>query len=89
MLTASTAANSASAANASPRLNFFLKGVFFLTQRLLPLLADGASMGQIKQAARKDGLQTLLHSALNKVRDGVTTLDEAFSVCATQSEMFE
>ena len=44
---------------------------------------------QGKQAARKEGLQTLLQSALNKVREGVTTLDEAFSVCATQSEMFE
>ena len=62
---------------------------FVVGDTVKTLLADGAAMGQIKQAARKDGLQTLLHSALNKVRDGVTTLDEAFSVCATQSEMFE
>jgi hypothetical protein len=30
-----------------------------------------------------------LEGALHKVRDGVTTLDEAFSVCATQAELIE
>jgi hypothetical protein len=31
----------------------------------------------------------LLQSSLNKVRDGMTTLDEALSVCATQAELME
>ncbi len=62
---------------------------FVLTESIKRLLADGAKMHQIKKQAQQEGLQTLLQSALHKVRDGVTTLDEAFSVCSTQSEMEE
>ena len=62
---------------------------FVITERVKRLMAEGATVGQIALAATQDGLQTLLQSALHTVRDGVTTLDEAFSVCATQSEMLE
>ena len=58
---------------------------FLLTDKVKALITGGASIHQVKQEAGREGLQTLLQSALNKVRDGVTTLDEAFSVCATQS----
>jgi type II secretory ATPase GspE/PulE/Tfp pilus assembly ATPase PilB-like protein len=60
---------------------------FILTERIKQLIAEGARMHQVAQAAHEEGLQSLLESALHKVRDGVTTLDEAFSVCATQSEL--
>ncbi len=62
---------------------------FVISDAVKALIGQGAPMQQIKQAAQQDGLQTLLQSALNKVRAGVTTLEEAFSVCATQSELFE
>ena len=62
---------------------------FVITDAIKALVADGAKLHEVRQAAQREGLQTLLQSALNKVRDGVTTLDEAFSICATQSEMME
>ena len=62
---------------------------FVITDAIKALIAEEAKLHEIRQQAKRDGLQTLLQSALNKVRDGVTTLDEAFSVCATQSELFE
>ena len=62
---------------------------FVISERIKTLIAEDLSAQQIRQEAQKEGLQTLLQSALNKVRDGMTTLDEAFSVCATQSEMME
>jgi type II secretory ATPase GspE/PulE/Tfp pilus assembly ATPase PilB-like protein len=62
---------------------------FVITERIKTLVAEGAGAHHVKQAAREEGLQSLLQSALNKVREGVTTLDEALSVCATQSEVAE
>ena len=62
---------------------------FVISDRIKAMIAEGAKLHEIKQAAQEEGLHTLLQSALNKVRDGVTTLEEAFSVCATQSEMLE
>ena len=62
---------------------------FVISDRIKALIAEGATALQVKQAAQQEGLQTLLQSALNKVRNGVTTLDEAFSVCATQLELLE
>ncbi len=62
---------------------------FVITDTIKTLVAEGAKLHELRRAARRDGLQTLLQSALNKACEGVTTLDEAFSVCATQSEMLE
>ena len=62
---------------------------FVISDTIKALIADGAKLHEVKHLAQQEGLQTLLQSALNKVRDGVTTLDEAFSVCATQSELLE
>jgi len=62
---------------------------FVISDAIKTLIAEGATAHQLKQAAQRDGLQTLLQSSLNKVRAGTTTLEEAFSVCATQSELFE
>ena len=60
---------------------------FVLTDAIKTLLAEGAKMHEVRRQAQKEGLQSLLQSALRKVREGVTTLDEALSVCSTQSEM--
>ena len=60
---------------------------FMITEAVKELIAQAAPMHRIQEQTRQDGFQTLLQSALNKVREGVTTLDEAFSVCATQSDL--
>ena len=62
---------------------------FLISEPVKALVAERAPLSQIRPLARKEGLQTLLQSALNKVRDGVTTLEEALSICATQSELSE
>ena len=62
---------------------------FVIGDAMKALIAEGARLHELKQAAKREGLQSLLENGLKKVRDGITTLDEAFSVCATQSEMVE
>ena len=62
---------------------------FLITDKVKELIAQNAGFQQIKEAAQKDGLQTLLEAAFNKVREGVTTLDEALSICSTQGDIFE
>ena len=62
---------------------------FIFNDRVKALVAAGATIGELREEAVRGGFQTLLQSALNKVRVGVTTLEEALSVCATQSEMVE
>jgi len=62
---------------------------FVISDKIKSHIAEGATIRQVKDAAEKEGLQTLFQSALNKVRDGMTTLDETFSVCATQAELME
>ena len=62
---------------------------FVITEAVKALVAEGAPLQQVKHAAQQGGLRTLFEGALRKVRDGRTTLEEAFSVCATQSELIE
>ena len=62
---------------------------FVITETIKSMIAEGASLPKVREQAVKDGLQTLLRSALNKVREGMTTLDEALSVCATQADLLE
>ena len=62
---------------------------FVLTDRIKALISEGAKLHDVQQAARREGLQTLLESSLHAVRDGMTTLEEALSVCGTQAELFE
>ena len=60
-----------------------------ITDKIKELIAQDASLQRIEETARKDGLKTLLEAALNKVHEGVTTLDEALSICSTQGDIFE
>ncbi len=62
---------------------------FLITDKIKALIAEGAKLHEVRQAAARDGFQTLLQSGLTKARDGVTTLEEIFSVCATQAELLE
>jgi len=59
---------------------------FVVTGKIRSLIADGASIAQIRKAAEKEGFQPLLHSALREVRNGTTTLDEALRICASQGD---
>jgi type IV pilus assembly protein PilB len=61
---------------------------FVTSEKIKSLIAEGASFTQLEEAARKDGFQTLLQSALNKVKNGITTLDEVLSSCSTQGQNF-
>ena len=58
-----------------------------VTEAIKSLIAEAAPMSKLQEQASREGFQTLLHSALNKVCNGMTTLDEALSVCATQSDL--
>ena len=41
------------------------------------LLAHGPSTGEVRKAARKAGMESLIHDALTQVDKGFTTLEEA------------
>jgi type II secretory ATPase GspE/PulE/Tfp pilus assembly ATPase PilB-like protein len=62
---------------------------FVIQDTIRALISDRAPMGTLKKKAAENGLTTLFQSALMKVKDGVTTPEEAFSICSTQSELFE
>ena len=49
-------------------------------QEIRDLIAQRASFQKIKDAARAGGMQTLYESAIRKVGDGITSLEEALSV---------
>lgn len=62
---------------------------FLITDRIKQLVAENAGLTRIGEQARQDGFESLLDAALSKVREGVTTLDEALSICSTQGDIFE
>ncbi len=49
-------------------------------EEIKELILQGASAIEIKKAAVKSGMNTLRMSALNKLKDGLTTVDEVVSV---------
>ncbi len=59
---------------------------FLVTGEIRTLIAEGAALRTLKETAFRGGVRSLLHAALKKVKEGMTTLDEALSICATQTE---
>jgi general secretion pathway protein E/type IV pilus assembly protein PilB len=51
-----------------------------LSPSIRQMLLQGASSGQIKEEARKNGMKTLFEDGLRLARVGITTLDEALRV---------
>ena len=51
-----------------------------LSPTIRQMLLQGASSGQIKEEARKNGMKTLFEDGLRLARVGITTLDEALRV---------
>lgn len=54
--------------------------VMTIDDQLRELISQKVPFEKLREAARKAGMQTLYESALNKVEDGVTSLEEAMSV---------
>ena len=56
-----------------------------MTDTLKEFVLNGASAAEIKQEAMRGGMKTLRRSVLNKVVEGVTTLNEVFRVSASDN----
>ncbi len=54
--------------------------VMALNAQLQDLINQRASFAKIKEVAKASGMQTLYESAIKKVKDGITSLEEALSV---------
>jgi len=54
--------------------------VLFVTPNIRELIVHRADAAQIKQAARAQGMKTLMESGLEKAANGITSLEEVFSV---------
>lgn len=57
--------------------------VIRINQTLKDLIQRGASIGEMQQAAIADGMQLLSDSAADKVAEGLTSLEEAISLCSS------
>jgi type IV pilus assembly protein PilB len=60
--------------------------VIKVTQRLSSLIQTGAPLDALTAAAREQGMKLLADSALDKARDGLTSLDQALSVRVSEAE---
>ena len=54
--------------------------VFPLTEKIKTLVADKASDAELRQIAIREGMTTLNEDAWNKVRNGLTTVEEALRI---------
>jgi type IV pilus assembly protein PilB len=54
--------------------------VMVINLEIQDLVAQGASFQKIREAARSAGMQTLYESAIKKVENGITSLEEALSM---------
>ncbi len=51
-----------------------------LTEKIREMILERKAASEIKRAAREDGMTFLRHSALDRIRQGITTLREANKV---------
>lgn len=54
--------------------------VMLLNEEIREAILNGASVGELRELGRKYGMRTLRESGLQKIREGVTTLDEVVRV---------
>ena len=54
--------------------------ILVIDEMIRTLMVDGANSHDLRKAAKADGLVTLKQDGLNKVRSGLTTLEEVFRV---------
>ncbi|MGP0063255.1 MAG: GspE/PulE family protein [Isosphaeraceae bacterium] len=60
--------------------------VIRITPRLTSLIQKRAPLDQLRRAAREEGMKMLFDSALEKVRQGITSLEAALSVTMAEEE---
>ena len=56
--------------------------VMSITDEIRELILNGASAMEIKETAIRQGMNSLRMSGLNKIADGMTTIDEVVRVTA-------
>jgi len=59
--------------------------VMVMRDELKEFVLNGSSTAELKREAIRLGMQTLRMSAINKIREGVTTIEEACRVTASDS----
>jgi type IV pilus assembly protein PilB len=57
-----------------------------ITSRIADLIQSSASLPELRAAAREEGMKLLLDSGMDKVREGVSSLEEVLSVAATSED---
>jgi type IV pilus assembly protein PilB len=57
-----------------------------VTPKLRDKISEGAPLPDLRTEARRQGMMLLSDAGLQKVREGVTSLEEALSVCMAESE---
>ncbi len=60
--------------------------VIRITPRLISLIQKRSPVDQLRKAAREEGMKMLFDSALDKVRQGLTSLEAALSVTMAEEE---
>src|SRR3989304_2715773 len=54
--------------------------VMAIRDNVKELILQGASTGELREAGRKNGMKTLRESGLQKIREGLTTVEEVLRV---------
>lgn len=57
-----------------------------VTPKLRDMIAEGTGLPELRREAQKQGMMLLADAGLQKVREGVTSLEEALSVSMAESE---
>ncbi len=56
--------------------------VMAINDEIKKLMSSNSSYNEIKDAARKNGMDTIFESGMKKVEEGITSLDEVFGIVA-------
>ena len=51
-----------------------------VTERIKEMIMKGGTSGEIREAAQAEGMMTLKQAGLKKVREGVTSLEDAMEL---------
>jgi type II secretory ATPase GspE/PulE/Tfp pilus assembly ATPase PilB-like protein len=57
-----------------------------VTPKLRDLIAEGKALPELRAESRKAGMMLLADAGLEKVKAGVTSMEEALSVCMAEAE---
>ena len=60
--------------------------VIRVTPKLRDAISEGAPLPQLRKEAQRQGMMLLSDAGIQKVREGLTSLEEALTVCMTEAE---